>query len=468
MAKGPVYTMKNPRFLILICTLALLLANAVPAAALTAEPRLEAEAAVLMDMTTGEILYEKAADKKMFPASTTKMMTCILALEYLDPESAIIIDDEIAQTGGSSIGLRAGEVAGVMDLLYALMTESANDSAEALACAVSGSVKEFAKLMNERARQFGAQNTNFVNPHGLHNPLHVTTARDLALIAKGCMENETFRMLAGTVSYHMERTNKNGPRDFRTTNRLLWDEQDATSVNVNGVFRHCKYPAAIGIKTGSTAQAGGCLVSAAEQDGTTLLSVVLKSSDLGRFADSITLLDWGFENYKTISVLSAGTELGTVSVQKGSVNEVIAISEKDIAYTAPNDASGLVLTTEVRLDSSVRAPVEAGQKVGEIKLLESGNLVAVYPAIAAAAVEKGGILSIFGVDNTTATLIGRVLLILMIGFILLLMSYVRFKRRQARRKKEERARLLREKKEQEEARRLEWERHYKSRHWNNR
>ena len=189
---------------------------------------------------------------------------------------------------------------------------------------------------------------------------------------------------------------------------------------------------------------------------------------MGRFADSITLLDWGFKNYKTISVLSAGTELGTVSVQKGSVNEVIAISEKDIAYTAPNDASGLVLTTEVRLDSSVRAPVEAGQKVGEIELLESGNLVALYPAIAAADVEKGGILSIFGVDNATATLIGRILLILIIGLILLLMSFVRYKRRQARRKKEERARLLREKKEQEEARRLEWERHYKSRHWNNR
>ena len=460
--------MKKSRFLILILTLTLLLSNVAPASALTTEPRLEAESAVLMDMTTGEILYEKAADRKMFPASTTKMITCILALEHLDPQSVVIIDDQVAQTGGSSIGLKAGEVVGVMDLLYALMTESANDSAEALAWAICGSVTEFTVLMNEKAREFGAENTNFVNPHGLHDPLHVTTAHDLALIAKNCMENETFRMLVRTTSYHMEATNKSGPRDFKTTNRLLWDEQAATSIYVNGVLRHCKYPKAIGVKTGYTSQAQGCLVSAATQDGTTLLSVVLKSSDLGRFADSIALLDWGLENYKTIGVLDAGTELGTVSIRRGAVNQVIAVTEQDIAYTVPVEASESVLTTEVRLDPFVRAPVEAGQKIGEVELLESGNRIAVFPAIAAAGIEKGGALSIFGIEDTTAALLGKILLILILGLILLLVIYIVYKRRQIRRKKQERARRLREKQAQEEARRLEWERHYESRHWDNR
>lgn len=460
--------MKKPRFLILILTLILLLSNAVSAAALTKEPRLEAESAVLMDMTTGEILYEKAADRKMFPASTTKMITCILALEHLDPESEVIIDDQVAQTGGSSIGLKAGEVVGVMDLLNALMIQSANDSAEALAWAICGSVSEFAVLMNEKAREFGAENTNFVNPHGLHDPLHVTTAHDLALIAKNCMENETFRMLVRSTSYHIDATNKSGPRDFSTTNRLLWDEQASTSIYVNGVLRHCRYPKAIGVKTGYTSQAQGCLVSAAEQDGTTLLSVVLKSSDLGRFADSIALLDWGFENYKTIGVLEAGTELGTVSIRRGSVNKVIAVTEQDIAYTVPVEASESVLTTEIRLDPFVLAPVEEGQKIGEIELLESGSRIAVFSAVASAGIEEGGLLSIFGIEDSTAALIGKTFLALVLGLILLLVVYIVYKRRQIRKKKEARALRLRQKQAQEEARRQEWERHYESRHWDNR
>ena len=460
--------MIKSRFPILFCILLLLFSAASPAAALTAEPRLEAEAALLMDMTTGEILYEIAADKKMFPASTTKMITCLLALEHLDPESTIIIDDQVALTGGSSIGLKAGEVAGVMDLLYSLMTESANDSAEALARAISGTVPEFAALMNERAQQLGAQNTNFVNPHGLHDPLHVSTARDLALIARACMEDERFRLLASTSFHHMEATNKSGPRDFTSTNRLLWDEQDATSIYVNGVLRHCKYEEAIGIKTGYTSQAVGCLVSAATRNGTTLLSVVLKSSDLGRFADSITLFEWGFQNYKTVSVMEAQTELGTVPVRRGAVNKVLAMPERNVASTVPVEASESVLTTEVRLDPFVRAPVEEGQKIGEIDLLESGTKIAVFPVVAAAAVEEGGILSVFGIEDATAALIGKVLLILIAGLFILLVIYVVYKRRQIRRKKEARARRLQEKQAQEEARRLEWERHYESRHWDNR
>ncbi|HRV34159.1 MAG TPA: hypothetical protein P5281_07485, partial [Anaerovoracaceae bacterium] len=217
-------------------------------------------------------------------------------------------------------------------------------------------------------------------------------------------------------------------------------------------------------KTGYTSNALGCLVSAATKDGTTLLSVVLKSSDLGRFADSIALLDWGFENYKTVNVLSSGEELGTVSVRRGSVNKVVAIAHRQVASTVPVEASESVLSTEVRLDPFVRAPVEAGQKIGEIELLESGTRIAVFPAVAAAGVDVGGILSVFGIEDHTAGLIGKAALILSVGLILLTVIYIIYKRRQIRRKKLERARRLREKQAREETRRLEWEQQYEKRY----
>ncbi len=456
--------MKNPRFLILLLTSILLLLPAAPVRALTPEPVPEAASALLMDMATGEVLFEKAADRKMFPASTTKMITCLLAIENLELEATLLIDAEVPKTEGNSIKLKEGEEVRVLDLLYSMMTESANDSAVALARAVSGNVPEFAALMNERARQYGAGNTNFVNPHGLQDPLHVSTARDLALIAKACMENETFRMLASTASYQMEATNKSGARTFRSTNRLLWDEQESTSVYVNGVLRECKYPGTIGIKTGYTSDALGCLVSAARQGETTLLAVVLKSSDLGRFADSIALLDWGFKNYKTVSVIGAGTELGQVPVRRGAVNKIPAVPQRPVAATVPAEASEAVLTTEVRLDPFVRAPVEEGQKIGEIVLLESGAQIALFPAVAALAVEEGGPLSVFGIEDAAAALIGKIAAILAAGLILLATVYVIFKRRQIRRKKQARIRRLRDQKAEEEARRQEWERHYESRY----
>ncbi len=155
-------------------------------------------------------------------------------------------------------------------------------------------------------------------------------------------------------------------------------------------------------------------------------------------------------------------------VRRGAVNKVLAMPERNVASTVPVEASESVLTTEVRLDPFVRAPVEEGQKIGEIDLLESGTKIAVFPVVAAAAVEEGGILSVFGIEDATAALIGKVLLILIAGLFILLVIYVVYKRRQIRRKKEARARRLQEKQAQEEARRLEWERHYESRHWDNR
>src|SRR5665647_710931 len=299
--------MKKAIFPTIMFLILCLCVSTVSVYAVTSKPNVEAEAALLMDMTTGEILYEKNINKQLYPASTTKMITCILAIENLDLQSDITISSDITKTQGNSMDLVDGEQIKVIDLLYAMMLESANDGAVALAKAISGSVPEFTVLMNEKAREYGAINTNFVNPNGLQNEAHLSTAYDLGMIAKGCMENETFRQLVTTSTYTIAATNKSKAREVESTNRLLSDKQGSTLIYVNGVLRKCRYEGAIGIKTGYTSDALGCLVSAVEKDGTTFISVILKSSDLGRFADSISLCEWGFKNYKTISVLPKGS-----------------------------------------------------------------------------------------------------------------------------------------------------------------
>lgn len=452
--------------LIFTTVLVFCFAFAMPVFALTPKPALEAEAAIVIDMTTKEVLYEKNAKEVLYPASTTKMITCILALEKLDLDDVIVVDEETAKTVGNNIKLVVGEEVKVVDILYAMMTESANDGAVALAKAVSGSVSEFSVLMNEKAKEYGALHTNFVNPNGLHNDVHLSTAYDLAMIASGCMKNEMFRTLVGTSSYTMEATNKSAARTFQSTNRLLWDEQKETSIYVNGVLRHCKYEQAIGIKTGYTSKALGCLVSAAQKDKTTLVTVVLKSTDLGRFADSIALFDWGFENYKTINVLDQSQNVGEIRIKQGVVNRVDAVLADPVASTVPIEASEAVLTTEVRLNKINRAPIEKGQVVGELVLLESGSQVASFPIVAAEAVAKGGILSIFGIPDATAEMIGKIILVAIAVFLLWLVIYIIYKRRQLKRRKKERAARLRKKKAMEAAHRYEWDRKYESRYDN--
>lgn len=437
-----------------------------PASALTTKPNVEAQAAILIDMTTKEVLYEKNAKEMLYPASTTKMITCILALEKLDLDAVITVDSQTANTVGNNIDLVVGEEVKVLDLLYAMMTESANDGAVALAKAISGSVSEFAVLMNEKAKEYGALHTSFVNPNGLHDEAHLSTAYDLAMIANGCMENEMFRTLVSTSTYTMGATNKSAARTFTSTNRLLWDEQKTTSIYVNGVLRNCKYDYAIGVKTGYTSKALGCLVSAAQKDGTTLVSVVLKATDLGRFADSIALFDWGFENYKTVNVLDKAQIVGQVRIKQGSVNRIDAILADPVASTVPVEASEAVLSTEVQLNKINRAPIEKGQVVGELILLESGIQIASFPIVAAQAVAKGGMLSIFGISDSTAQILGKIFLITIIILFILLFIYIIYKRRQIKRRKKERAERLRKKKAIEAVHRSEWDRKYESRYGN--
>ncbi len=470
----------------------------------TAEPVLEGEGAILIDATSGEILYSKNADKQFEPASTTKMTTCILALENLDPEELIPIDQEISFTEGSRIYLLEGEQITAKDVVYGLMLESANDSAIAIGKAISGTTDEFVKLMNEKVKEIGAKNTNYVNPNGLHVEGHLSTPYDLAMIARYCMKNEDFRKIVSTYQYTVAATNLQDTRYFHNTNRLLYDV--ANEVVVNGVSRICKYDGILGIKTGYTSHAGGCLVAAAQRNGTTLIAAVMKSSEMGRFADCIALMDWGFENYYSYKVdltgdsealtnagidvskgeaaanseaaaseddsetaasdavstedesgstdtgeaalevsaatfgeLTEGRILGSVKVRGGAVKSVLVRADSDTySVTLPKEASKSVITTKITLDK-VKAPLEEGQQVGKISVLETGDVIAEIPIRATAAVEKGGVLSNIGISDSIAKVIWIVLTILAVIVVVLWLVLMELKRRHKKRKKARRA-----------------------------
>lgn len=246
--------------------------SAVPVAA-SGEPSVSARSAILVS-SDGKVLFEKNADERLPMASTTKIMTCLLAIENCALDDVLTVTSEAAGIEGSSLYLKEGDAVTVKDLLYAAMLRSANDAAAALAIHVSWSKEEFAALMNEKASELGMRNTHFTNPHGLPDDGHYTTARDFARLAVCALENDTFAEIAKTKEYVVT-VNGEERKPVKNHNRLLFT-----------------YDGCIGVKTGYTASSGRCLVSAAERDGVRLVCVTL--SDRDDWRDHAALLDHGF------------------------------------------------------------------------------------------------------------------------------------------------------------------------------
>ncbi len=272
-------------------------------------PQISAKSAVLIDASTGQVIYEKDMDTKKYPASTTKIMTAILAIENLDITDTLTADEEAIDSvprDTSNIALDYGEEISVEDLLYATLLASANDSSNVLAIGVSGSTDEFAKLMTEKAKEFGAKNTNFANANGLHDENHYTSAYDLAQIMRHAIANETFCKIIGTVVYEAMPTNK--------------QEEVRVFANSHKMIKNTPYiyDGTIGGKTGWTTDAGHTLVTAAEKNGTRLIAVVMDSGDSldVKFEETATLFDYGFDNFEKVVLTSeklqnqfAGTEI---------------------------------------------------------------------------------------------------------------------------------------------------------------
>ncbi len=345
-----------------------------------AQPSILCDTAVLIDANTGTILAEKNADQKMYPASLTKIMTAILAIEMGDLSDIVTVDDDTPyEIEGSHIALEPGEILTLKDLLYALMLPSANDAASVIAKHYGGNLEEFVKLMNSKATELGAYNTHFVNPHGLHSEEHYTTAADLALITKYAMTNETFREIVSTVKYEIQPTNKKTEtRYFTTLNKLLYNTS-ASQILVNGKYISPYYEYSTGAKTGYTPQAGNCLVATATKDGTSLIAVAMKGVSLEMYQDAHNLFNYGFEEYESTTLISKNTFVKNVKIQDGDSKEISLITESDFNTLLRKDSleniKSNVLINEFKL------PLKKNDVVGKIEykldnqLLGSVNLI---------------------------------------------------------------------------------------------
>ena len=298
-----------------------------------AGPKIEAQCAILMDMTTGAVLYAKSADQAMYPASITKIMTTLLACENLDMNGTITMSQSaaygITESQSSSIYADTGETFTMEQAIMAVMLQSANEMTLALAEATSGSVKKFVELMNQKARQLGCTNTHFNNPHGLPDPLHYTTARDMAKIAQAAWLNPTFRRFASSIYYEIPPTNK-----FAETRYLL----NHHKMMKGGAYA---YDGVLGGKTGYTKAAGNTLVTFASRGNLHLVSVVLNSIN-GAYADTASLLDYGFNNFTRTAVQTDPAEITTRSLPaekyllKDYASHVIFKRTQTPSVTLPN------------------------------------------------------------------------------------------------------------------------------------
>lgn len=325
---------------------------------------------MLMDARTHKVLYAKTAHEKLPMASTTKIMTAILAIEAGNLDALVTVPQEAYGVEGSSMYLRLGEQISMRDLLYGLMLVSGNDAAVAIAVHVGGSVEGFAALMNAKAASLGAHNTHFVTPNGLPDPDHYTTAYDLALIACYAMQNETFREIVGTTYY--QTTTGEIARTVKNKNKILWE-----------------YEGGNGVKTGYTMAAGKCLVFAAEREGMQLVGVVLNCPDM--FPSAKRLLDYGFETYQQETLVAADERIARVRVTGGKKNALEVAAKNDIIILV-KDGDSTTVRTFVNLAGPVEAPVEKGDVLGTLEVWEDGRVLAETELVAAETVESSAYL----------------------------------------------------------------------------
>ena len=334
----------------------------------TALPELTAKSAIVIEASTGKVLYSKNAAEQRYPASTTKIMTLITALEYGKLDDVVTASDQAAGTEGSSLWLTAGERLTLLDMLYGVMLVSGNDATVAVAEHISGSVENFAKQMTAKAHAIGAVNSNFTNSSGLPDEQHYSTAHDLAKITAYGYKNQLFAQIVSTQHKVIPWPGKDHDRDLYNENKMLW-----------------LYDGANGVKTGYTDAAGRCLVSAANRNGIQIIAVVLDSEHM--WHDSIKLLDYGFSKLTQLPVVRKDDILKTVKITEGKVGKVKLMATDDIILpVADNEFDKF--TTVIDAPEKVAAPVAAGQKLGTVTVMYDNVAVASTELVADRTVER--------------------------------------------------------------------------------
>ncbi len=385
------YRHKHLFIVIIIALVAALIPTVVSAQHI---PDIDAPNGILIDYETGKILFNKNAHIQAYPASTTKVMTAILTLENANLNDRVTIDYDL-YVDGSSMFLLKGESFTVEELLKALLIKSANDCAEALAIHMTGSVEKFVEMMNKRAKELGALNTNFVNPHGLADPDHVTTAYDLAMIAKHAMTFDTFREIVSTTMLTLDATEQTPEnRIYRNTNKFLWAKGGANTMVYNGQYTDFKYDIIDGIKTGYTGKAKCCLISTGAKNGYRVISVILGAeNECVLYKDSRTLIDFGHDNFKLIQLSDKNYSQLSVDVKNGKNANVDLLAKIDKFVVLPINRDIDDIIEDVIINKNIQAPVSRGQTLGRITYFSGNESIGEVDLIAKNDVDKKSTLS---------------------------------------------------------------------------
>ncbi len=404
---------------------------------------ISADIVLLLNLDSNTVIFDKNADKVTASASLTKITTAILTIENCQDLDAVVTVkqssiDAIAGTNSSTAGLLAGEELTVRQLLYCLLVRSANEAAVILADYIGGgSVPAFVQMMNDFAASLGCTNTHFVNPHGLDAEGHYSTARDLALITQHALELPLFSEIVNTVSYTLPATNKSEERNLLSTNWLI---------NPNFKTYYCEY--ASGIKTGSTSDAGRCIISTASKDGYNYLAVVMNAPyedvngdgnpDNRAFLDCKTLFEWAFDNLRMTKVADTTRIVTVVDVRLSSdADHVRLVPETEVTALVPvgnDENSVLIEAIPEETPTTVEAPVKKGDVLGKARILYAGDEIATVNLVAAEDVDVSiflylgnGIVKLF--HSTVFLIVFALVLLVLAVYIGLIIRHNRQKKR---------------------------------------
>ena len=339
-----------------------------------AKPNITAKAAILIDGQTGTVLYEKNSQKQMYPASTTKIMTALVALDAVDKgeislEQPLALSEEAFKTldiDGSSIALKVGEAMTLEGLLQGLLVASGNDAAVVIAEGISGTIDQFVARMNEKAKELGLEDTAFANPHGLHQDNHYTTAADMAALAKAAMQNPTFQSIVECAHIYLPATNMSDKRYFINTNNLVSRMR----------YPYYFYDKATGIKTGSTDKAGYCLVSSAEDKGKSVIAVVLGAEDISvSHNESKAILEYGLSDFTLTKLARRDDIFGEVKVKQAAdgTDHILLSAASNLSALFPDDGDSSKIEVVTDIPEKVYAPISSGQIIGSVSFLYEGK-----------------------------------------------------------------------------------------------
>lgn len=444
--------MKKHRLLSIILVFCLVCAMIPMASAEDTVFMTSVKAALLIEPTSGQVLYSVDPDERNYPASLTKIMTCLLVLENGNLEDTVTVSStalENLHEAGSTAGLMVGEELSLLNALYCVMISSANEACNVVAEHIAGSTAAFVDMMNQRAAELGCTGTHFANTHGLHDENHYSTAQDLLLITQEALKHDLFRTITNTAYYQVPATNLSEPRDLYTTNKLITE----------GASNSYYYSKASGIKTGFTTPAGRCLISTADNGSLKLLAVIMGAETIydeatgsyiqRNFPECINLFEYGFSHYKMETILTKLYPVAEIPVNMAAGSETVALSPaQEIRALVPADFDPNELELNVTLYTpSVDAPLEAGTVLGRVTATLNGEELGAAELAAITSLSRSEIThqaeetKDYMENNWWKWLLGCMIaaFFLFIGIVI----YVQIRRRQERRRKiAERRRML--------------------------